>query len=339
MANYNIRLLNILDTINGIKVFGQSESFIFKYLKKEYIISVHHFKPIVNTIMNITEKIMLRPNKVILWNELQIFDCPDKKYFLNTKVIKSYRTRFLKKDATVGMYINNKKETFVCVDYEIIHNTLIQKNIYLKILLSDKNTSNKLNDDINIIDKFKGLSGSPVFDKNDNFIGVFCKIKTDNDKIYGYALPSIYLIKSLEKSDNENLYELDIQDLNNLKIGKYEVQNNNDKHTIYYSPINYKIPLEIFYSLEGDSNKNLICKELSTDTPKEYCFVKYTNFDISTKIIKKDKDYKLNTGLIMYLVSNGRYSEYNLIISSLKNQKILNDIWIRFDDKNTISII
>jgi len=333
MANYTIRLVNIIDSINTTKSYGMAEGFLFKYNNQTFMISVHHFKPIINTLIGTTDKKPLRSHKTVLWNELQIFNCPEEKYVLNTKVIKTYRIRFNDTRTNVNMYINSKKATFASKGYEVLYHTPIQKSLYNKILLEE--TCDQIS-----IQKYKGLSGSPVFDDEEHLIGVFSKIKIHENKLYGYVLPSIYLIKSLEKTDNENLYYLHIENYNNLKIGKYEISLDTDENPyIYYPPIKTKIPLEIFFSLEGDVDKNIICKNIKTTQLKKLDFQKYDNFDISQKIIKKEETFKLNTGLLTYLVSNGMDSEYQKILNDyISTSNLINDIWLKFDTNTTISM-
>ena len=58
-----------------------------------------------------------------------------------------------------------------------------------------------------------------------------------------------------------------------------------------------------------------------------------------SKIIKKDNKFKLNTGLLTYLVSNGMDSEYNKILDDyIKKDDSLKDVWISFDTNTQISI-
>jgi hypothetical protein len=329
MANYTIRLTNIIDSINSTKSKGTSEGFLFKYNNITHLISVHHFKPIIQTIVGSSDKSFLRHENHILWNELQIFNEPDEKYTLNTKIIKTYRLRFNEPKTILNIYINNRKAQFASCGYNIVYHTPIQKSIYNQILLEESFTKE-------MISKYKGLSGSPVFDNYENLVGIFSKINVIDNKLYGYVLPVIYLIKSLDKTDNENLYYLNINDYENLKIGKYEVlQNEENIPTIYYNPINSKIPLDIFYSFEGDVDKNVICKNIQL---KKYEFQKYDNFDISQKIIKKDDTFKLNTGLLTYLISNGMDSQYQKIINEyISKNVIINNIWLKFN--NEISVL
>jgi len=321
MANYSIKLLNIIDSINDTKSIGISEGFLFKYFNEIMLISVHHFKPIITTLINTTEKPLLITKKNVFWNELLIFNNPDKRYTLNTKVIKTYRTRFIKKSSQINIFINKKKETFILVCYNILQNTPCLKSYYLYFLISEE-----ISDIKSLLVKYKGLSGSPVFDNDKNIIGIFCKVKIDDNKLYGLVLPIIYLIRTLEKSDNENLYFLNTE-INLLnKIEKYKIKKLNK---IYYPSINYEIPLDIFYILDGDNNKFLKCKKNESLILIDY--IKYNNYDITNKIIKKDNTFKLNTGLLTYLVSNGMVSEYNKITDEyIKKYDCLKDIWISF---------
>jgi hypothetical protein len=153
------------------------------------------------------------------------------------------------------------------------------------------------------------------------------------------VLPVIYLVKTLEKTDNEHLYNLNVDLSTITKIGKYEIKTSLDTiNKIYYLPINEEIPLDIYYSFEGDTMKFIKCKEKNGSlTMIEY--KKYNNYDITNKIIKKDNKFKLNTGLLTYLVSNGMDSEYNKILNEyIRKHNSLKEIWISFDTNTQISI-
>ena len=323
-----------MDSIDDTKSLGLSEGFLFKYLGETRVISVHHFKSIIATLINIPKKVLLRADINVYWNELMVFNNPDKKYTLNTRVIKSYKTRFIEKATPVNMIINNRNETFISIYYDIIQSSPCQKNYYLHFLISDNtDTINEL------IYKFKGLSGSPVFDDKKKLIGIFCKIKLLDNKLYGLVLPVIYLIKTLDKADNENLYYLniDISDIN--KIGKYKIKQYlpNTEHKIFYSSINYEIPLDIYYSLEGDIHNTVKCKEKNSSITL-FSYEKYENYDITNKIIKKDNKFKLNTGLLTYLISNNMDSKYNMILDDyIKKYDSLQDIWINFERDKHLS--
>ena len=53
MTNYIIQLFNIIDSINTLSCCN-SNGFLFKYDNKIFLISVHHFKPIINTVIGNT---------------------------------------------------------------------------------------------------------------------------------------------------------------------------------------------------------------------------------------------------------------------------------------------
>lgn len=323
MNNYSIKIMHIIDAINDTKTVGMLEGFLFKYNNETVIISVHHFKPIISTLINTPEKILLDSKINVYWNELMIFNNPKIKETLNIKIIKSYRTKFIEKTKPINMFINNRINIFIVDHYSIIQNSQCQNNYYLHFLISEDIDNVKP-----LIQNFKGLSGSPVFDNNNNLIGIFCKVKIEDRRMYGLVLPVIYLIKTLDKKDNENLYYLDVSDSN--KIGKYKIKQYlpDTLHKIYYSPISYEIPLDIYYSLEGDINKTIKCKKENNEI-KLLEYKKDNNYDISNNIIKKENTFKLNTGLLTYLISNNMYSEYNRIFNEYIKKKIcLQNTWI-----------
>lgn len=331
MDNYSIKILNIIDSINDTKSVGISEGFIFKYLNQKIIVSVHHFRPIIASLINSTEKILLHTKKNVYWNEIMIFNNPEKKDTLNIKVIKSYRTKFVEKTTPINIIINNRKETFVTKYYSIVQNSPFQKNYYLHFLISEDISDSNL-----LINKFKGLSGSPVLDNNKNLIGIFCKVKLEDNKLYGLVLPVIYLIKTLDKIDNEHLYYLNIEISDINKISKYKIKQHSSEtlYKIYYPPTNCEIPLDIYYSFEGDINKSIKCKKKNRDIVI-FEYDKYDKYDITNKIIKKENNFKLNTGLLTYLISNNIDSEYDKILNKyIKKNTCLQDVWISFETNN-----
>ena len=301
-----IKIINIIDNITDKKINCLAESFIFKFGNDSMIVSTHHFKPIIKTLLYDRNKTELVHHTINYWNELQIFKCPD--ILEKVKSIKSYRTRFIEKNTPVFFSINNITDRYNVCGYDILYHTPIQKSIYMKILLSN-----------NIIDNFKGCSGTPVFDSNNNLIGIFCKMRIIDGETYGYILPVIYLIRTLEKKDNKNLYFLDIDNYENMKIGNYEVDSMN---TIYYQATNCRIPLEIYYSLEGDMRKTIICKQNNVIFPTTYDM--YNNFDISLKLIHNHNLVKLNTASYIMFIQNN--DEYNLFIKKYMHNNERN-IW------------
>jgi hypothetical protein len=337
MANYTIKLINKIASFNITTKISESKSngFVFKYNGNSYIISVHHFLPIINTQLDTnSEVIELKKIKNINWNELAIYECPDTKFLLNTKTVKNYRTRFIEKNMTIKIEIGNHFENYPMYDtYIFCVNPLSKlRCVYIRFLIGIC----KQQDFLNIANKFKGLSGTPILDIDNKLIGVFCKINIENNKdedtfkIFGYILPSIYIIKSINKNNNESIFQIDTQTYDNIKLGKYEIQKDKtNQYTIYYLPTNSKLPLDVYFSLEGDEDKNIMSKNTKTLSCRQLKFVKNDYFDLNVNIIQNEnKEYKLNTGFMSILLKNGHKLIANSIVHKYFNSKSLNDTWI-----------
>lgn len=329
MANYTINLVHHISTLTSLIKEYKSTGFLFKYNNIMYIISVHHFLPILKTILDATSEI-IELNKLtnINWNELNIYQAPNEKYLLNTKIIKSYRTRFPEKNAIIKIEIGNDFERYEIVDYyNACLNPLSKlRSIYIKFFIGKIKDSERLN----IINKFQELSGKPIFDKEDKLIGVFCKIIiSPSFEVYGLVLPIIYLIKSLNKKDNESIYYLDIKEFD-LKLGKYEIQKDDFNYSIYYPPTLSKIPLDIFVILEGDNDSKIMSKNTKTLVSKSLKFIKNENFDFNLKLeTNEDGNFKLNTGFISTLLKSGYKKQATEIISKYFDCKErINDIYV-----------
>jgi hypothetical protein len=343
MANYTIKLTNNITSVSDSTINAQSNGFLFKYNSNYYIISVHHFLPVTETFLDSTsEVIKLKKFKNINWNELMIFEKPNEKYLLNTKIVKNYKTRFVEPKTKINMEINNNIESYETVNYENICSNPLSKlrSIYLKFFIGTCNNSEK----INYVNKYQGLSGKPIFDINNKLLGVFSKIIIDNPtitedgtvyNIYGLILPSIYIIKSIEKKDNESIYMVDIDDYD-VKLGKFEIQREITKdtsrfnYTIYYLPINYKIPLDIYFVLIGDDDQKIMSKNIKTSILKNIRFIKNENFDFNLNIEKNQEGYfKLNNALITSLTNFNKEKAMKTISTFYKYDKPINNLWIK----------
>ena len=334
MANYTIKLINKIASFNNITTDSKSNGFLFKYDNNNYIISIHHFLPICGTKLDTTSEVVeLKKIKTINWNELAIYECPDNKFLLNTKIIKNYRTRF-DRNITLNIQINNRIEKYYCHDfYTFCLNPLSKlRCVYIRFLIGTF-TKEEIN---NINNKFKGLSGMPILDIENKLIGVFCKITIENNKdddkfkICGYILPSIYIIKSINKNNNESFYQIDSQSYDNIKLGKYEIQKDkSNQYNIYYLPTNYKLPLDVYFALEGDEDKTMMSKNIKTLSSRQLKFTKNDYFDLNINLIQNEnKEYKLNTGFMSILMKNGHKQIANSIVQKYYNSKSLNDTWI-----------
>jgi hypothetical protein len=319
---------------------------MFRYNGNNYIVSVHHFLPITKTTLDTTsETVELKKIKNINWNELTIYSCPDSKFLLNTKIIKKYKTRFPERKAVIKIEINNKFERYECTDYQIWCGNPLSKlrSIYIKFFIGTINESERLN----MINKYQGLSGKPVFDKDEKLIGIFCKTVFENTSeitsegtkihVYGLILPAIYLIKSLNKKDNESVYYLDIDEFN-LKLGKYEIQKDENSFVIYNLQCNYKLPLDIYVNMEGDEDSKIMSKNINNLTFKTLKFIKNESFDFSLSLNKNELgEYKLNTGFISTLLKSGyKKQAINTITKYNDYKESLNKIFIKISESSLI---
>ena len=140
---------------------AQTKGFVFNYMNKDYIVSVHHYNSIVSTTL---DNKVLRPIYDVFWNELVIFEFNG---FIsiknNYKPIKKYSV-ILNTISTMYMKTINGQEIFDFFDTIVTYIIPHQPTIYIRFKIKNPVY-------------FKGLSGSPVFDNNMKLIGVFCKIE------------------------------------------------------------------------------------------------------------------------------------------------------------------
>jgi hypothetical protein len=218
-----------IDSISKNRIISETSGFDFNYNNKNYIISVHHGLPIINSLLDDIElEILHNP----IWNELIIFN--------NSKIIK--KTNYKNKLPKIGdiLYINDIVIT-VC-DYIFINLNGLPtnpRNIYIKA---------HSNDEI-----FKSMSGLPIINSNNDIVGILCKTDNDNNV---YILPIYYLIKVLEKKNNNSIYDINTDDINQdeiIKINTNIVKNNK----IYHLKLKNYIYTDTYYLLEGDSEKSI----------------------------------------------------------------------------------
>ena len=334
MALYSLKLINKIASFNNSELNKGSSGFIFKCNGIKYIITTHHYLPIISTSLDIGDKIIpLKKIKDIYWNDLNIFEFPlisiSDKELINKIFIKSFRTKFEKKNEQIKILVNYKEERYPIYDYYNSEKSPFCKikNIYMRFYISEyKNDTN--------INKFKGLSGAPVFSIDGRLIGVFCKFMIQDEHILGVVLPTIYILKSIQKNDNTNLYKLQLNSYENLKIGNYDIQKIDDDYYVYYPNIKYKIPIEIYYNLEGDKNKYVTIKNTVTKNETTRKFINFSNFDININLILSDErnTFKFNSGLLAILFLYGYKNGIQKIINNYLNySQNLNNIFITFN--------
>lgn len=215
-----------IDSPSKSRIISETSSFDFTFKKNNYIISVHHGLPIINSFLNDIE---LRKLHDPIWNELIVF---------SNEQVKDKSTKYkiilpIKDDI---LYINTIE--IVVIDYTFINLNGLPtnpRNIYIKAY----------SDDIII----KSMSGLPVLNSNNDIIGILCKTDSYNNI---YILPIYYLIKTLTKINNDSIYDINIEE----PIRK--INNNlvkDDK--IYHTSFKKYIYTDTYYLLEGDINKTI----------------------------------------------------------------------------------
>ena len=330
MALYSLNLINKIASFNGPEKIKGSSGFIFKCNGNKYIITTHHYLPITSTYVDINDNLIpLKKLKDIYWNDLNIFEFPSISQYndlINKKIVKSFRIPFEKK----GSQIKICEEKYPVYDYYYSEKSPFCKikNIYMRFYIGKNNEID--------INKFKGTSGAPVFSIDGRLIGVFCKYMIEEDHLLGIVLPTIYILKSIQKQSN-SLYKLDFSSYENLKIGNYEIQKENDNYYIYHPSIKTKLPLDIYYNLEGDKNKFITIKDTLTKTSTSKQFINNTNFDIDINLVLSNErnTFKFNYGLLSLLLSYGYKRAIQKIVKNFLNyDKSLNNIFITFESSD-----
>lgn len=301
-----LQLFNLVEKNNNTIVKVKSKGFIFNYMNINYIISVHHFQSILRCSF---DDIRLSLKEHILWNELSIYEAPILNGF---EVIKSYSVQLKKFKMIFMKDKDNTMLSFPFIDFKYIYYNPItrQQNMYIRF-------------QVNNMDGFKGLSGSPIFNENNNLVGVFCKIEIEDDKIYGLALPTIYLIKSLTKKDNSSNYLLDlplkISDKSN-KLGNHIIyyEEKTNMYTIYHKSLKYTIGLDVFMSLEGDIDM------VTTYNNTELQYIKDERFDNTLKIIKDGEKIKLNMGCLTNIWADKSIDYGKFLLQCMGKESLLN---------------
>lgn len=270
--NYIEIMLNLYN-IPNYDIKSSLKGFYIRFNKEIYLISLHHGLPVKSILVD-NQKIntFTKCN----WNELLIkkyeFDIKDQLVF----------TTFFKKQVDFGkkFYINSKDSLKFLENSYFPLNMLPNnpKNLYYKM---EALTSLE-----------EGDSGKPVYDKNKNLIGILAKIEGN----FVYVIPTIYILKSIEKVDNSNLYS--VKDLNLIKKVNHSIIKNK---CIYYSNFKSTIYLETYLLLEGDKNKKItLLKNTGTIERKNYDII---NNNIENKLIFHVVNLKIkcNSSLLLYL--------------------------------------
>lgn len=237
---------------------------IIKYNKLNYLITLHHGLPIKLVTITIDDiDINISEFDYCIWNELIMV-----KDFKNIRENQFVFKQFVKKqiDSSIELEIN---KTDICRFIE---------NVFFPINMMPENPINLYYKLSNNSDKIKkGSSGIPIHTKDKKLIGIFSK--KENNSIY--VIPIIYILKSIEKTDNDNIYFLDENNIN--KINNYMVK----EKKIYHNQLKTIIPIDTYLVLEGDIDKMIYITDKKLKS-------RYHKFKILETVIKNNKELVFN---------------------------------------------
>jgi hypothetical protein len=288
--------LQSIDINQREKVTVQLKGIVINYENNNYIISIHQGLPI--------KKIIIKDKEYLkyiycAWNDLIII--PIDETISDTFVFK----HFVKKqmDFNNNYTINNHSSKFIKTVFAPIkmipENPSVMYNIF------------KCNETV--------LPGQAIVDNN-KLCGIACKFENNNT----FAIPINYIIKSLTKKDNKNIYTINhdltsISKINNNKIvcSKIYCQ----YHKAY-------IPPDCFISFYGDEDYIFNIQINNTIRRINSEIFKNTIIDNSDYFIIKENTIRLNSGLLHYLKIIGEQALIKLIFNDSKDIKFNNYIII-----------
>nr|QFG74273.1 MAG: hypothetical protein [Megaviridae environmental sample] len=285
-----IELQTIFEENTHIELNG-----IFITLKKNvYFVTISHNLPLKNKLFINNKEYNI--DLICKWNELLFV-----KFNKNTEFVKDkfIFTQFGKKQI-------NFDDIFYFSENKI--RTKYKKEHYFPLYMLPNNP-NLIYYKLDFLNYKlqQGECGKPIYDSNNKLIGILAK----SDENYGYVIPYIYIIKSLEKKNDIYTNQLDVKKINN-----YTVKNNK----IYYPKMNLWIDIGAYYLLEGDEKLscNITYRNMSKFT--KYKTVENSLNDINLKYIKEENIFKVkvNSSLLLLLKNINNKLLLNLLSNRLK---------------------
>ena len=152
-------------------------------------------------------------------------------------------------------------------------------------------------------------------------IGIFSKI----DRNYIYVIPSYYLIKSIEKLDNNNIYTIN-EDLNNISKMDFNLIK---KNKIYHNSFITYLPIDCFLNLELDKNKTILVKHNNKS--------KIVKSQIYKSKFNNSYQIKINDNIILFSSSFLRYLkeiEIDQLIDNFDSILNLRDFKVNLNNNN-----
>lgn len=276
IMGYEVILNNFKKYPFSIQVFG----FIINYNKSNYLVTCNLGLPV--------EEVEFDNNKYSKfiyghWSGLIIVKLKLKKnhnYNIYKKIVKKHI------DPSNKMFIDGEIARYIRQEYFPINMMPNNpSNLYYKVKCS------------------KSENGLPLYN-NEKIFGIVSLSSTN----YAYIIPSIYIIKTIEKECNEIM----ISHNKIKKIDRYKVYDD-----IIYSPeFRYQIKLETYLTLISDTNirikyndndKNILFEKLNENKNNNYIlhYCKYFNREILKNIFTEqcgDKiDIEVNGNKYVYL--------------------------------------
>lgn len=297
----------------------QMSGFIINIKGTNKVITIHHFLPIktvVETEINQQLSILINSS----WSEFLILDSKNinlNKYY----IYKNIQNKLPKIDDELTMNIINSRETNdICIMKVCGYDYIPYDNLNIDMTLPYIKASV-----ISNVNKFAGLSGSPVF-INNKLVGVFSKACSNNQIVL--IIPIYVLIRNLEKKDNNNIY---MYSSIPRKINSYYVKEN---MTIYHQTLKIYIPLSTYLLLEGDSDKESLIHNYIGETIHEKMIVntKLGNM-IDCDLIQSNQYTYLITPRLLSVLKRIFKQSILKHISSLINESEIKDreIWLSYN--------
>jgi len=263
------------------------KGFVLNYENRNYIITLHHNIPIHNINIVDNESIILSIKINSRWNESLIIDYSD--HINNYKINNMIQKSLPKKNDVLYLVISNKRYTMTTVGVTFISFDNSPNGIMIPYIVANMDNTQPV----------AGLSGSPIYINNGKtaVVGVFSKF--DSTTNIAYILPIYIITKTLEKTDNNNIYYSEIPNIK--KINTYNVNKMNE---IYHPTLKIYIPLTSYFLLEGDINSNHTisyindCNIDTIETKLSQASLLLTN---ECDIIQNDSYYKINIRMLVLL--------------------------------------
>lgn len=292
-----------------------SSGFIINYDNRNIIVTVHHFFPL-NLDMIYYEKDSLKLKLDIVvrssWNELLLLNSTNE---INSNHNVYKVSNFRLKIPNINDKIIVSNISVKVKSYHYFPVGLIPGYPRLKYIEIENN------------DKFNNISGSPVFDVKSKIVGILCKVNVLENT--AYILPIVYLLKTLLKKDNNNIYYIE----NNKNINK--INRNIVKDNNIFTKTLKLIPLDCYFLMEGDKEKSEKIFENNENYPS---IIKYSNVEekilisLESKLIKKKENlYKVNVALMKYLKILKKKDILKQIVDIIENEKYDKSLFINIE--------